>query len=240
MNWAVAAALIASVSGAADRKIPPAAELKGWTATFEPAAELAATGRNPWFILEPGYVLVLAGTEDGASVESVLTVLDETATIDGASARAVEDRESKGGKLAEVTKDWFAISQRTNAVYYLGEDVDNYENGKVSGHGGSWRSGVNGCVFGLIMPGLPLLAARYLEEQAPGVDYDRGVVVGLDETVVTPAGRFEHCLRIEESNALDLKEGKSYKLYAPGVGIVQDGGMKLVRYGPAKGGGASP
>jgi len=209
--------------------MPPPSELKGWTASFEPAADLASTGRNPWFSLEPGTVLALAGTEEGAAVESVLTVLDETTTIDGAAARAVEDRETKGGALTEVTRDWYAISRRTGAVYYLGEDVDNYGDGKVTGHGGSWRAGTDGCVFGLIMPGLPLLGARWLEEQAPGVDYDRGTVVGLDETVETPAGRFAHCLQIEESNALDPGEGKSSKWYAPGVGLVRDGDLRLVR-----------
>ena len=43
----------------------------------------------------------------------------------------------KGGKLVEVTRDYYALDSVTNDVYYMGEDVDVYQNGKVASHAGS-------------------------------------------------------------------------------------------------------
>src|SRR5437762_8506857 len=47
-----------------------------------------------------------------------------------------------GGRLC------FALCKRTNSVYYFGEDVDIYKNGKIVGHEGSWLSGEKGAKFG--------------------------------------------------------------------------------------------
>ena len=70
----------------------------------------------------------------------------------------VEERETKDGKLVEVSRNYFAISKRTNSVYYFGEDVDEYKDGKVARHGGSWLAGTGGARFGLLMPGQPCWA----------------------------------------------------------------------------------
>ncbi|MEJ7638178.1 MAG: PepSY-like domain-containing protein, partial [Singulisphaera sp.] len=51
-----------------------------WTADFaSEKADLVSTGRNPYFVLEPGYQLVFEGGKDRLTI----TVLDETKTIDG-------------------------------------------------------------------------------------------------------------------------------------------------------------
>jgi hypothetical protein len=47
-----------------------------------------------------------------------------------------------------------------------------------------------------------------------------------------PAGRFDRCLKTRETTPLE--SGTEYKHYAPGVGLLQDGGLKLVRHGQAK------
>src|SRR5262252_261512 len=211
----------------------PAKEGDRFTKTFgEDARDFASTGSNPFFVLEPGYVLVLEGQDEGKEARTTITVTAETQTIDGVEARAVEEREEVGGKLIESTKDWFAISKRTNNVYYFGEDVDEYKDGKVVGHEGSWRSGVKGAHYGLLMMGAPLLGARYYQELAPGVGMDRAEVVSLSETFECPAGKFTDVLKTEETTPLEPKE-KEHKLYARGVGLLYDGGLKLVRYGKA-------
>jgi len=198
-----------------------------WTNDFSAEKkDLTATGRNPFFILEPGYQLVL---EEGNEILTI-TVLDETKLVDGVETRVVEERESKGGKLVEVSRNYFAISKRTNSVYYFGEDVDMYKDGKVTGHGGSWLSGVNNARFGLAMPGLPLLEAKYQQEVAPGVAMDRSEIVSLSETVKVPAGDFKNCLKVAETTPLE-PEVEEEKRYAPGVGLLTDGSLKLVRYG---------
>jgi len=102
------------------------------------------TGVNPFFILKPGYQVVLetpegAVDDEGEEVErekSVETVLYDTKMItleDGRriNARVVEERayelevdEDTGEveeKLIEISLNWFAICKKTNAVYYFGE-----------------------------------------------------------------------------------------------------------------------
>lgn len=198
-----------------------------WTSNFLSEKEhLVSTGRNPYFILEPGYQMVLEGGKERLTI----TVLAETKQVDGVETRVVEERESKDGKLVEVSRNFFAISKRTNNVYYFGEEVDLYKDGKISGHEGAWLSGVKGARFGLAMPGLPLIGAKYQQEVAPGVAMDRGEIVGVDEPVAVPAGEFKHCLKVKETTALDPDE-QEFKQYAPGVGLLVDGGVKLVRYG---------
>jgi len=198
----------------------------GWTRDFnvEPG-ELASTGRNPYFILEPGYVLVLKDS----STELTITVLNDTKTIDGVETRVVEEREAKNGQPVEVSRNFFAISTRTNSVFYFGEDVDMYSNGKVTGHEGSWTAGVKGAKFGLMIPGLPLLRARYYQELAPGVAMDRAEIMSVTDTLTTPAGTFKDVLRTTESTPLEMMS-KETKIYARGIGLIQDGSLRLVRY----------
>lgn len=192
-------------------------------------ADLATTGRNPYFILEPGYVLTL----EDPSVRLVITVLNETKVVDGVETRIVEERESEKGEIVEVSRNYFAISRRTNSVFYFGEDVDMYKGGKVANHEGAWLSGVNGARFGLMMPGLPLMKARYFQELAPKVAMDRAEIVSLSESLKIPAGAFTNVLKIEETTPLE-PGAKEAKYYASGVGLIRDGSLKLVKYGAAK------
>jgi hypothetical protein len=198
-----------------------------WTSDFSTEkVHLTSTGRNPFFILEPGYQLILEDSNERLTI----TVLDETKVVDGVETRVVEERETKDGKLVEVSRNYFAISKRTNSVYYFGEDVDMYKDEKITDHGGSWLSGAGQARFGLAMPGLPLLEAKYQQEVAPGVAMDRGEIESVSESVQVPAGKFENCLKIEETTPLEPNHEEE-KLYAPGVGMLKDGSLTLVRYG---------
>ncbi len=114
-------------------------------------AKLSSTGRGAYFILEPGYTLHFQSGKDTL----IITVLEETKVVDGVTTRVVEERETEGGKLAEISRNYFAVDNATGDVYYFGEDVDMYENGKVTSHEGAWLSGVNGAKFGLLVPGAP-------------------------------------------------------------------------------------
>jgi uncharacterized membrane protein YkoI len=208
---------------------------KAFTDTFlVEDGDWSSTGSNPFFILEPGYVLVLEGKDEGQDARLTITVLPETRTVAGVETRVVEEREEVGGKLIEVSRNFFAISKKTSSVYYFGEEVDIYEDGKIASHEGAWLSGKSGARFGLMMPGTPLIGARYYQEIAPGVAMDRAQIESLGETLETPAGRFEKCLKVEESTPLE--KGKESKLYAPGIGLIQDGDLRLARHGRPKGG----
>lgn len=191
-------------------------------------ADLATTGENPYVILKPGYQLVLEGKEGGKAVKLVVSVLDETKVVGGIEARVVEERETENGVLVEVSRNYFAIHKTTKDVYYLGEDVDVYKNGKVANHEGSWQHGANGATLGLMMPGAPTVGRRFYQEVAPKVAMDRAEIVSLTERFTSAAGTFERCLKTAETTPLE--SGTEHKLYAPGVGLVTDGELKLTSF----------
>ncbi len=205
---------------------------KEWTRDFRAEDyDFATNGSNPYFILEPGYQVILEGEDDGEMVRVEITVFNETKIVDGVNTRVVEEREFEDGEIIEISMNYFAIDTRTLSVFYFGEDVEDYEDGEIVGEEGEWLSGKDGATFGLIMPGSPILiGARYYQEYAPGVAMDRGEIKSLSETIETPKGTFQDCLFIMDSSGLESGEADP-KYYAPGIGIIQDEELKLVDYG---------
>jgi hypothetical protein len=225
----VAASLMVTASSYSWQRVavPPPPPKPEWTMDFPmEIGELVPTGRNPYFILEPGYQLIL---ERGKS-RLVVTVLDETTTIGGVTTRVVEKRQIEGDALVEVSRNYFAISKLNTSVYCFGKDVDIYKDGNIVSHEGSWRAGENGAHFGLAMPGQILLSAKYYQELAPQTALDRAEIVGMTEVVRTAVREFTNCIKIEESSPLE-QANTGYKYYARGVGLVQDGTLKLTRQG---------
>ena len=133
-----------------------------------------------------------------------------------------------------VDNPYFPLKPGTRFVYF-GEEVDIYKDGRIVNHEGSWAAGVNSARFGLMMPGPPMRGSRYYQEQAPRLAMDRARILSVTEQVTTPAGTFGDCLKIEETTPLEPKL-REYKYYAPGIGLVQDGSLKLVRFGSITGG----
>ena len=187
---------------------------------------LGVKGANPYFNLTPGYVMEY---RNGSSADTI-TVLDMTKMIDGVETRPVEHRETKNGKLAEVTRDYYAIDSLSNDVYYFGEEVDVIKNGKIVDHKGTWLAGQKGAKFGLMMPAAPRAGQKFYQELAPGVAMDRIEIVSVEEKLTTPAGAFEKCVHVKESSPLERLLQDS-KWYVAGVGQVKDGKMALVKYG---------
>jgi len=205
----------------------PRASQSDWRRDFRlRPADAVSTGRNRFFPLEPGYRLEFA---DGPQ-RLVVTVLPETLTVAGIVTRVVEERETRDGALVEVSRNYFAMSRRTSDVFYFGEDVDIYKNGKVVSHEGAWRAGRAGARFGLMMPGHPRVGMRFYQELAEGVAMDRAEIASLGDSLRTPAGSFTNVLRIRETTPLEPGH-RDLKRFAAGIGLVQDGSMRLVRYG---------
>lgn len=212
---------------------PARADKKGkisWQEEFNlHERNLVTTGRNPFFILEPGFQIVLESRQEKLAI----TVLDETREIDGILTRVVEEREWKHGKLKEVSRNFFAICDETNDIFYFGEEVDMYKNEQLVSHRGAWIAGENNARPGLIMPGEPKLGMKYYQEIAPRVAMDRAEVVDLDCTRDTPAGTFHDCLKTRETTPLNFFE-REYKIYAPGIGLIKDGKLLLTKHGSVK------
>ncbi len=194
----------------------------GWRERFDvQRTDLASTGSNAWLTIQPGRVLKLRNGVDSLTI----SILNDTVNVDGVATGVLEERETKDGKLVEVSRNFFATDRKTGDVYYFGEDVDNYKDDKIIDHESAWRSGANGAHFGLMIPGRPSVGDKYYQEIAPRVAMDRVEIVSTDETLRTPAGTFLHCLHLKETTPL---EGDvSHKWYAPGVGMVKDDEFEL-------------
>jgi hypothetical protein len=202
----------------------------GWMTSFNlEDCNFTSTGKNSYFVLEPGYQVVLEGEEDGKKLQLVMSVLNETKIVDGVETRVVEEKETEGGNLIEVSRNYFAICNPTNNAIYFGEDVDMYENGNIVSHEGAWLAGQNSAKAGMSMPGKIEVGLKYYQEIAPGVAEDRAEIVSVNDTLDTPAGTFSNVLKTEETNPLKPGE-KEFKLYAPGIGLIQDEALKLVKH----------
>jgi hypothetical protein len=203
---------------------------EGWMTSFDlEDCNFATTGENSYFVLEPGYQVILGGQEDGEELLLVMTVLNETKVVNGVETRIVEENETEGGNLVEVSRNYFAICKPTNNAIYFGEEVDMYKDGKIVSHEGAWLAGQNGSKAGMIMPGKAEVGLKYYQEIAPGVAEDRAEIMSVNDTLDTPAGTFKQVLKTEETNALKPGE-KEFKFYAPGIGLIQDEAIKLVKY----------
>jgi hypothetical protein len=193
-----------------------------WRDHFEvDKADLRPTGANAYITMQPGRVLRLKHGNDTLTV----TVLADTKEIDGVTTGVLEERETKSGSLVEVSRNFMATDRTTGDVYYFGEDVDNYKNGKVVSHDSAWRAGAGGARFGLMIPARPAVGQMFYQEIAPKVAMDRVEVVSVDETVKTAAGAFEHCVHLRETTPLE--RDVSHKYYAPGIGIIKDDEFEL-------------
>jgi len=81
------------------------------------------------------------------------------------------------------------------------------------------------------MPGTFRVGARYFQEQADGIAEDCAENVAKGLRVDTAAGKFDKCVKVEETTRLEEDAPPSEKIYCPGVGLVEDSGVTLVRYG---------
>ncbi len=200
----------------------------------------SSTGRNLHFSIRPADRLVLEGIEDGELVRLQITVLNQTKPIvflteEGESltvtARVVEEREWRSGKLVEVSRNFYARCVQTGDIFYFGEEVDIYdEEGQIIvSHEGAWLAGTARALPGLIMPGTFLLGSRYFQELASPVALDRAEHTKMGLTLKTPAGTFKDCVEVKETTPLE-PGAVSIKRYCPEIGLVVDGVVKLVDF----------
>src|ERR671936_2262928 len=85
---------------------------------------------NTRFPLKPGTTFIYEGTKEGVRQSDQFIVTNRTKDVDGITARVVRDNAYEKGKLVEFTDDWFAQDDN-GTVWYMGEDTNEVENGKV-------------------------------------------------------------------------------------------------------------
>jgi hypothetical protein len=213
---------------------------------LDPAVECAPnqsftlTIDNPYFPLPVGQQWVYLGKEQGETIGLRITVLDETERLYSGrraiTTRVVEEVEwvdanangviDEGEALIEVSRNFFAQTQ-DGTVCYFGEEVDIYEDGEIVSHEGAWRADEPGNAPGIYMPAEPQPGMTFQQEVAPGVAEDTATILRFG-TAKVPAGTFANALIVRDFNPLDGSRGT--KVYAPGVGLVDDDGLKLISF----------
>ena len=79
----------------------------------------------------------------------------------------VQEYETNQGALTEISRNYYAVNRKTGDLYYFGEEVDMYRDGRVFSHGGSWRAGIRNAKVGVMMPGNPAVPSQPGQQQ-PG------------------------------------------------------------------------
>jgi hypothetical protein len=81
------------------------------------------------------------------------------------------------------------------------------------------------------MPGTILLGSRYYEEIAPEDEaLDKGQIVKMQDKCKVGEFDLEDCVTTQGTTDCDPDE-KDRKIYARGVGVVQDEDLKVVHFG---------
>jgi hypothetical protein len=197
---------------------------------------------NPWLPMRPGSRWVYRETEGRRSTPQrvEVTVTNQTRVVAGITARVVLDVVTRRGRLVERTFDWYA-QDRAGNVWYLGEQTQEYENGRPSTRAGSWETGVGGAQAGIIMPARPRRGLTYRQEYLEGEAEDAAQVLSLNEQVQTPLRHFPRAIMTKDFTPLSPR-ALEHKFYARGVGLVLvlgvSGGSareELVRYEKGRG-----
>jgi hypothetical protein len=171
---------------------------------------------NPWLPLAEGASWSYdKKTEDGTE-KVVVTVTNDTKTVDGVKATVVNERVSEDGELIDDTHTWYAQDADGN-VWTLGETTETHEDGKVETEG--WEAGVKGAKAGIAMLAEPKVGDVYQQMYVEDAAEDRAKVVSVDETVEGPGGSWTGVVQTEDSTPLEPEV--EHKFYAKGVGSIQ-------------------
>jgi hypothetical protein len=118
------------------------------------------------------------------------------------------------GRILEVAFDFFAQAV-DGSVWYFGENVDNYENGVVANHKGTWLAGKDRVI---IRPPPPMAGHVYRPENIPGLVFEEVTVKAVGKTVPGPRGPVSGAVSVREHQMGGTIEDK---IYAPGYGEFQ-------------------
>jgi hypothetical protein len=184
---------------------------------------------NPTKVTNPLFPIgtlhaVIVGEVDGEPLKIETTLLPQTKTVQWNGQR-VEALQSQfcaylKGRISEVAVDLYAQAD-DGAVWYLGEDVVDYERGVAATTAGTWRVGLDGPAA-MIMPAHPKVGDVYRTENLPGVAFEQVTVNQVGVTVNGPSGSIPGAMV-----GLELHQDEAAlepKTFAPGHGEWFSGG----------------
>jgi hypothetical protein len=194
---------------------------------------------NPYLPLAVGSRWVYEGPADtpGNTEHIEVVVLPDRKDIVGISATVVRDIVTVNGVVIEDTVDWYAQDKDGN-VWYLGEDVKDYQDGKLVDTAGSFEAGVDGASPGIVMLAHPAEGMAYRQEFYEGNAEGLGEVTSVGGSKTVPAGDYTDVVVTKDWNPLE-PDVIEQKIYAPGIGVIFEehlqggsGALALIEFTP--------
>jgi len=172
---------------------------------------------NPLFPVSQQESVLLVGRVDDQPFRTEVTLLPYTRIISWGDEQietlVIQYTAYLGGRIQEVAYDYYAQSD-DGAVWYLGEDVADFEDGVIVTKEGTWTTGIDGPPA-MIMPGNPEVGQVHRTENIPGIAFEEIIINSVDETVKGPFGPVADGL---VSSELHMDSSVSDKVFAPGYG----------------------
>jgi len=189
---------------------------------------------NVFFPFVPGGYKEFIGSDHGTKTGAIDYYLTETRTFmlkgKKVKTRILVEEAFEGGELVERSFNYFAQAD-DGTVYYFGEVVNNYVDGVIDNHDGSWLVGGAqkgdppqaevgiASVPAVFMPANPELGDAFKPEDLFPIVDETATVVGVDLDVLVLGEKYDGAIKIEETTL--LAAGSEFKWYAPGVGVVK-------------------
>jgi len=175
---------------------------------------------NPYYPATPGKKYIYEGQTDEGFERVEEQRLNTTKTNMGITCIVSNFKGYVNGELVEETWDWYA-QDNEGTLWYFGEEVNNYQNGTLSDHGGSWEAGVDGAQPGKIMPANPQTGMKYREEYYFGHAEDEAEILGTGLSETISLGTYNNCIKTKNWTALE-PDALENKIYAPGIGLIKE------------------
>ena len=212
------------------------------TGPYDPVidpANFVAGINNRYTPFPPGAFRVYE-KKTAAGLERIrVEVLPETRVIQGVTVTTLRDTVFRNGVLIEDTKDWLAQDRQGN-VWYMGEIVQNFEEGLLANLNGSFEAGKNSAKAGYWSTAFPQVGDFYRQEWSLNNAEDVVEVVSLDARDTTvPFSQYATgpILKVRATTPLSPSEVE-FKYYVPGVGFALEvkpatgERLELVDFGP--------
>lgn len=191
---------------------------------------------NAYMPIQPDAVKVFRGKSDGERFVVTHLHLSDTRTFmwNGAAVetRVVKEIDFEAGDITEISLNYFAQAD-DGSVYYFGETVDDFNEGEIVGHEGSWLVGGKTAPTdpdetyfadkpALFMPANPELGDSWKPEDLfPFVD-ETVTVIKVDSTQKIAAGKF-NAIRLKETSDIPGSDSE-HKWWSKGVGVIRTKG----------------
>jgi hypothetical protein len=165
---------------------------------------------------------IYGGQADGKPFRTEVTLLPGTLAISWhgqtVETAIVQYVAYLDGRIHEVAIDRYAQADDAS-VWYFGEDVFNYEDGKVADTNGTWVANEQ-TPPAMIMPAEPRPGNVYRPENAPGIVFEEVRVDKVGQEMNGPSGKISGAIEVNE---LHMDGTREAKVFAPGYGEFSTG-----------------